>query len=47
VAAILDESSFMGNAKILAHCIYCTRPPDGEEHWLPRSLGTFRGNSLL
>src|SRR5687768_6732146 len=37
----------MGDAKILTQCIYCTRPPDGEEHWLPRSLGAFKGNSLL
>ena len=37
----------MAEPKILTHCIYCTRPPDGEEHWLPRSLGAFKGNSLL
>lgn len=33
--------------KALECCIYCPRPPDGEEHWLPRSFGAFRGNSLL
>lgn len=37
----------MCNAKTLTRCIYCPRPPDGEEHWLPRSFGAFRGNSLL
>jgi hypothetical protein len=35
------------NPKILTHCIYCPGLPDGEEHWLPRSFGAFRGNSLL
>jgi hypothetical protein len=35
------------SAKILTHCIYCPGIPDGEEHWLPRSFGAFRGNSLL
>ncbi len=37
----------MSDAKTLTRCIYCPRPPDGEEHWLPRSLGAFKGNSLL
>lgn len=37
----------MREARILTRCIYCPRPPDGEEHWLPRSFGAFRGNSLL
>jgi len=37
----------MRDAKRLTRCIYCPRPPDGEEHWLPRSFGAFRGNSLL
>ena len=37
----------MHDAKTLTRCIYCPRPPDGEEHWLPRSFGAFRGNSLL
>ena len=37
----------MRDAKTLTRCIYCPRPPDGEEHWLPRSFGAFRGNSLL
>jgi hypothetical protein len=37
----------MRDAKTLSRCIYCPRPPDGEEHWLPRSFGAFRGNSLL
>jgi len=42
----MDVSS-MPDAKTLTRCIYCPRPPDGEEHWLPRSFGAFRGNSLL
>jgi len=33
--------------KIIAHCLYCQNPPDGEEHWLPRSLGAFEGNTML
>lgn len=33
--------------KVIAHCIYCPNPPDGQEHWLNRSLGTFKGNSYL
>lgn len=37
----------MPRAKTLTRCIYCPRPPDGDEHWLPRSFGAFRGNSLL
>jgi hypothetical protein len=37
----------MREAKTLPRCIYCPRPPEGEEHWLPRSFGAFRGNSLL
>lgn len=37
----------MRDVKTLTRCIYCPRPPDGEEHWLPRSFGAFRGNSLL
>lgn len=37
----------MRDAKTLTCCIYCHRPPNGDEHWLPRSFGAFRGNSLL
>ena len=37
----------MRDPKTLTCCIYCPRPPNGEEHWLPRSFGAFRGNSLL
>jgi hypothetical protein len=37
----------MLEAKTLTSCIYCSNPPDGEEHWLPRSFGAFKGNSLL
>ena len=37
----------MLDAKTLTRCIYCPRPPNGEEHWLPRSFGAFLGNSLL
>lgn len=33
--------------KVIAHCIYCPNPPDGQEHWLNRSLGTFQGNTFL
>jgi hypothetical protein len=33
--------------KIITACVYCPNPPDGQEHWLNRSLGTFRGNTLL
>ena len=25
----------------MPECIYCPKPPDSPEHWLPRSLGTF------
>lgn len=25
----------------MPECIYCSKPPDSPEHWLPRSLGTF------
>jgi hypothetical protein len=32
---------------VLERCIYCVEPPDGEEHWLPRSLGTFQHNTML
>jgi hypothetical protein len=28
-------------------CIYCSGPPDGREHWLPRSLGRFEGFTPL
>jgi hypothetical protein len=33
--------------KVIASCVYCPHPPDGEEHWLNRSLGRFAGNSKL
>ena len=33
--------------KLIASCIYCPKPPDGEEHWLNRSLGKFDGNTYL
>jgi hypothetical protein len=36
-----------GVLKLLTQCIYCPNPPDGEEHWLPRSFGAFRGNTML
>jgi hypothetical protein len=41
-----DITKLLGPVK-LTRCIYCHRLPDGEEHWLPRSFGAFRGNSLL
>ena len=28
-------------------CIYCPNDADSREHWLPRGLGTFRGNTTL
>jgi hypothetical protein len=28
-------------------CVYCGALPFGDEHWLPRSLGRFRGFELL
>lgn len=37
----------MRESKALSRCIYCASRPDGEEHWLPRGFGAFRGNSLL
>lgn len=37
----------MNETKTLSQCIYCTRPPDGDEHWLPRGFGAFWGNSAL
>jgi hypothetical protein len=33
--------------KVIASCIYCPKPPDGEAHWLNRSLGKFDGNTYL
>lgn len=33
--------------KVIPSCVYCPNPPDGEEHWLIRALGTFAGNSYL
>lgn len=33
--------------KAITTCIYCINSPDGQEHWLNRSLGKFQGNSLL
>jgi len=33
--------------KLIAHCVYCSNPPNGQEHWLNRSLGKFAGNTLL
>ncbi|MEK7996641.1 MAG: hypothetical protein AAB403_22795 [Planctomycetota bacterium] len=33
--------------KVIANCVYCPNPPDGEEHWLNRSQGKFAGNTLL
>jgi len=33
--------------KVLTRCIYCPNAPDGEEHWLPQSLGVFEGNERL
>jgi len=32
---------------VIESCIYCPAPPDGEEHWLPRSLGAFKHNTML
>ena len=31
----------------LPTCIYCPNEADSREHWLPRGLGTFRGNTTL
>ena len=31
----------------LPTCIYCSNEADSHEHWLPRGLGTFRGNTTL
>ncbi len=28
-------------------CIYCRNDADSREHWIPRGLGTFRGNTTL
>jgi hypothetical protein len=33
--------------KVIESCVYCSNPPDGQEHWLNRSLGTFAGNTFL
>jgi hypothetical protein len=33
--------------KVIATCVYCPNPPNGQEHWLNRSLGTFAGNTYL
>jgi hypothetical protein len=33
--------------KVIANCVYCPNPPNGQEHWLNRSLGTFAGNTFL
>jgi hypothetical protein len=33
--------------KTIGSCVYCPNPPDGQEHWLNRSLGTFAGNTTL
>lgn len=33
--------------KAIATCVYCTNGPDGQEHWLNRSLGKFEGNTFL
>jgi integrase len=39
---------FLGDLeKELDSCIYCLAAPDGAEHWLPRSLGKFRGDTRL
>ena len=35
------------NKKVIANCVYCSNPPNGQEHWLNRSLGTFAVNTLL
>jgi hypothetical protein len=35
------------NMKVIANCVYCSNPPNGREHWLNRSLGTFAGNTFL
>ena len=35
------------NKKVIEHCVYCSNPPNGQEHWLNRSLGTFAGNTFL
>lgn len=35
------------NKKVISNCIYCPNPPDGQEHWLNRSLGKFSGNTFL
>ncbi len=33
--------------KVIASCVYCSNPPNGQEHWLNRSLGKFVGNTFL
>ena len=33
--------------KVIANCVYCSNPPNGQEHWLNRSLGKFAGNTFL
>lgn len=35
------------NRKVITSCVYCSNPPNGQEHWLNRSLGTFAGNTYL
>jgi hypothetical protein len=35
------------NKKVIANCVYCSNPPNGQEHWLNRSLGKFAGNTFL
>ena len=42
----MTDHSYFGK-KPLTTCIYCSSPPNGEEHWLNRSLGKFAGNTLL
>ena len=32
---------------LIGPCIYCGRPADGREHWLPASLGSVRGDVTL
>jgi hypothetical protein len=31
----------------MASCIYCGEPADSAEHWLPRTLGAFKGLERL
>jgi hypothetical protein len=44
---VVDGIESASGRKRIDQCIYCPNPPDGREHWLNRSLGTFHGNTLL